>query len=413
MTPEIATTGITIDPAPRLPFPRDGVLHLSPLYDLLRAKTPVVPVTTSTGDPAWLVTTYREGREIFTDRRFGYYTHAEPQKASKLTDSGLHAEPLGGTDFEAESLRLRRLLVPGFSPKRMKLLAGWIQELTDRCLDDMAAARDAQPDQPVNYHAHLGWRLPVLVIGALLGIPDADRDKAIELSDRMGQIGNRADAKAATDEMREYMAELVERKRHDLGPDVISDMITAEADDPSMFTSRPLAHYAAGLVFPGHETTVARLDFGVLWLLTNPDRRDWLMADPENRIDATVEEILRMTSAHNQGLMRYALADIDMAGVTIRRGDLVIIAEGATNRDPSVWENPDDFDPERPASPHLAFGHGAHVCLGQSLARTELRTVFPSLFRRFPDARLAVDVSSLRIRNDRTGGGIDDVPLTW
>jgi cytochrome P450 len=190
-------------------------------------------------------------------------------------------------------------------------------------------------------------------------------------------------------------------------------MIAAEAAEPTFFSERPLAHYAAGLVFPGHETTVARLDFGVLWLLSETSRRDWLMADPEGRIDHTVEEILRTTSAHNLGLMRYALEDVEIGGVTVRRGDLVIISESAANRDPSVFSDPDRFDPERASTGHLAFGHGAHVCLGQSLARTELRIAFPSLFRRFPNARLAADISTLEIRHDRTGGGVDDVPLTW
>jgi len=166
-------------------------------------------------------------------------------------------------------------------------------------------------------------------------------------------------------------------------------------------------------VFPGHETTVARMDFGLLYLLVDPSRRDWLMEDPEARIDQTVEEITRLTSAHNLGLMRYAVEDVELGGVTIRTGDLVIISEGAANRDPAVFEDPEAFDPTRGAKGHLAFGHGMHVCIGQSLARAELRIVFPSLFRRFPDLRLAVDPDELRIRSDRTGGGIDHVPVTW
>jgi cytochrome P450 len=402
-----------LDPAPKLPFPRADVLQVSPWYGELRSKAPIVPVTTPTGDPAWMVVSYKEAREVFADRRFGFFTHPEPETAAKLTDSVVNSEPLGDLALEDEMLRLRRLLVPGFSPKRMKLLTGWIQELTDRCLDDMQAARDRAPDEPVNFHALLGWRLPVLVIGALLGVPDEDRDHVIELSERMGNIGNRPDATAATDELRVYMDRLVETKRHMPGPDVLSDLIAAEAEDPTLFSERPLTHYAAGLVFPGHETTVARLDFGVLLLLSDTSRRDWLMTDPTGRIDGTVEEILRMTSAHNLGLMRYAHEDVEIGGVTVRSGELVLISEGAANRDPSVWSDPDTFRPERESIPHLAFGHGAHVCLGQSLARTELRIVFPSLFRRFPDIRLAGAVTSLRIRNDRTGGGVDDVAVTW
>jgi pentalenolactone synthase len=168
-----------------------------------------------------------------------------------------------------------------------------------------------------------------------------------------------------------------------------------------------------GLVFPGHETTVARMDFGVLWLLSEPGRRDWLMADPESRIDQTVDEILRMTAAHNMGLMRYALEDVEIGGVTVGRGDLVIISESAANRDPSVFENPDDFNPERKSQNHLAFGHGPHICIGQNLARMELRMTFPALFKRFPDLRLAVDINELQIQNDRTGGGVSEVPVTW
>jgi cytochrome P450 len=309
--------------------------------------------------------------------------------------------------------RLRKLLVPGFTPKRMRLLEDWIQELTDGCLDDMEAAHAANPGQPVNYHDLLGWRLPVLVIGAMLGVPDDARDYVMDLSDRMGDVYAGDDGKAARAELAEYMRGLIEVKRQNPGQDVISDMIAAEEADPMFFEDRPIEHYAAGLVFPGHETTVARLDFGALYLLADPTGKEWLMADPEGRIDATVEEILRMTSAHNLGLLRWALEDVELGGVTVQRGELVIISEAAANRDPTVFADPESFDPTREHVPHLAFGHGPHVCLGQSLARTELRIVFPSMFRRFPDIRIAGDLSALQIRGDRTGGGVDDVPLTW
>jgi cytochrome P450 len=137
------------------------------------------------------------------------------------------------------------------------------------------------------------------------------------------------------------------------------------------------------------------------------------MADPEGRIDAVVEEVLRITSAHNFGLMRYANEDIEIGGVTIRRGDLVIISESAANRDPAVFERPEEFDPTRKNTNHLSFGHGAHNCLGKTLARMELKAVLLSLFRRFPNARLAVDPAELQVDNTRVGGGVDRVPLIW
>lgn len=396
-----------------MPFARPDALHTSSKYRELRDQGPVVPVTTPTGDPAWLVLGYHEAREAFADRRLGYFVHEDPESASTVSDAAVHSAPMGGDAFDRDMARLRRLLVPGFSPKRMRLLVDWIQQLTDGCLDDMQAAHDAAPDQPVNFHDHLGWRLPVLVISAMLGVPDEDRNDVMRLSDRMGDLHGGDDAKAAGAELREYMRGLIEMKRRHPGQDVISDMIAAQDADPGFFEDRPIEYYAAALPFPGHETTVARLDFGVLYLLTEPSRKDWLMADPDERIDTTVEEVLRMTSAHNLGLLRWALEDVEMGGVRVKRGELVIISESAANRDPKVFENPELFDASRHGASHLAFGHGPHVCLGQSLARTELRIVFPSLFRRFPDIRLAGEAADLQIRNDRTGGGVDNVPVTW
>jgi cytochrome P450 len=400
--------------AVQMPFPRDDVLKISPLYAKLRERAPIIPVTTPTGDPAWVVVAYDEAKQVFADRRFGYYTHHDPKNASRMSEAALHAHPMGGMDFEDLMVRLRKLLAPGFTPRRLNLLKDWVQDLTDGCLDEMQAEHDRNPGKPVNFHALLGFRLPVLVIAALMGFPVEEADYITGLSHRMGGTQNGADAMAAAAELQAYMKKLVEKKRDNLGPDVISDFIRAEMEDPSFFDVRSLESFAAGLVFPGHETTVVRMDFGVLYLLSDPSRRDWLMEDPEGRIDQVVEEVLRITSAHNFGLMRYANEDIhDIGGVTIRRGDLVIISESAANRDPAMFERPEEFDPTRKNTGHLSFGHGAHNCLGMSLARMELKTVFLSLFRRFPNVRLAIDPAELRIDNSRVGGGVDDVPLIW
>jgi cytochrome P450 len=400
--------------AVQMPFPRDDVLKISPLYAKLRERAPIIPVTTPTGDPAWVVVAYNEAKQVFADRRFGYYTHHDPKNASRMSEAALHAHPMGGMDFEDLMVRLRKLLAPGFTPRRLNLLKDWVQDLTDGCLDEMQAEHDRNPGKPVNFHDLLGFRLPVLVIAALMGFPVEEADYITGLSHRMGRTQNGADAMAAAAELQAYMKKLVEKKRDNLGPDVISDFIRAEMEDPSFFDVRSLESFAAGLVFPGHETTVVRMDFGVLYLLSDPSHRDWLMEDPEGRIDQVVEEVLRITSAHNFGLMRYANEDIhDIGGVTIRRGDLVIISESAANRDPTMFERPEEFDPTRKNTGHLSFGHGAHNCLGMSLARMELKSVFLSLFRRFPNVRLAIDPSELRINNSRVGGGVDEVPLIW
>ena len=396
-----------------LPFPRESVLEISPLYELLREDTPVVRVITPAGDPAWLVIAHEEAAIAFSDRRFGYYVHDDPEHASRLTDAVMHSAPMGGVDFEAESLRLRKVMAPSLTPKRIGLLTEWVQQLADGCLDDMEAAHDTNPEEPVDYHALLGYRLPVLVICALLGVPEKDRDEVFGLAHRMGAYGTGNDPAIAMAELYQHMRRIIEEKRGHLGEDVISDLIRAQEADPNFFSTFPLEHYASGLVFAGHETTVARMDFGLLYLLADTTRRDWLMEDPEGRVDETVEEILRLTSAHHLGLMRYALEDIELGGVTIGKGDLVVISDASANRDPKVFERPEEFDPIRGAKGHLAFGYGAHVCLGQSLARAELRTVFKSVFKRFPDLRLAIDVGDFHISGERFGGGVDHVPVTW
>src|SRR5262249_8371038 len=156
---------------------------------------------------------------------------------------------------------------------------GRIQELTDGCLDEMGAAHDRNPGRAVNFHDLVGFRLPGLVICALLGVPDEDRDYVIGLSSRMGSTIDGVDAMAAIAEVEKYTARLLAVKRHARGEDVFSYLLAAQEADPDLHSDIDLTRYAMGLVAPGHETTVARMDFGVLYLLSEPSRRDWLMAD--------------------------------------------------------------------------------------------------------------------------------------
>ena len=330
-----------------------------------------------------------------------------------MSDAAVHSAPMGGDAFSRDMARLRHLLAPGFTPKRMHQLEGWIQELTDDCLDAMQTAHDSAPAEPVNFHDHLGWRLPVLVISAMLGVPNGDREYVMELSDQMGDLHGGTDAKAAAADLREYMRRLIDMEAREpvRGRDLGHDCRDRRRPDVLRGPADRVLRSGAPVPWTRNHRGTSGLRGAVP--LSDPARRDWLMVDPDARIASTVEEILRMTSAHNLGLLRWALEDVEIGGVEVKRGELVIISESAANRDPKIFPEPDSFDAAREGANHLAFGHGSHVCLGQSLARTELRIVFPSLFRRFPDIRLACDASTLQIRNDRTGGGVDQVPVTW
>ncbi|MFD2419471.1 cytochrome P450 [Amycolatopsis pigmentata] len=402
----------TLDSAPRLPFPRPNVLEIAPLFQVLHREAPLTRVRTPAGDPAWLVTAFEQAREILSDRRFGR-SHPAPEQASRISDAAIQSGPQG--DYETEEQdhnRMRKLLVPAFSANRMRRLSGRIEELAGQCLDRMAEARDARPGEPVNLHELLSFPLPVLVICELLGVPYADRDYFRGLSDRLGILDGGDDAQRAMEEFQAYMGRLAARKRENPGPDVVSDLVKAQAEDPR-FDEDEMTRLAAGLLFAGHETTSNRIDLGVLFLLSDPARRDEFAADPDNRVLPTVEEILRIASPGSSGLVRYAHDDVEIGGVEIARGEAVLVAIGMANRDGSVFDDPDEFHPDRKPNTHLAFGHGGHFCIGASLARTELRTVFPLLFRRFPGLRLAVSVDEIEVRSNRLTGGVDNVPVRW
>ncbi|GAA1317251.1 cytochrome P450 [Pseudonocardia xinjiangensis] len=398
--------------APQLPFDRPNVLDVAPLYAVLRAEAPITKVRTPAGDPAWLVTRYEEARALFGDSRLGR-SHPNPSEAATVSDAAILSGPSGDYETEqADHARMRALLVPAFSAKRMRLLAGHVRDLVDGCLDAMEAARAADPERPVDLHATLSFPLPVLVICELLGVPFDDREYFHGLSDRVGRLDGGTDAAEAMAEFERYMGGLAEAKRANPGEDVVSDLVRAQQADPR-FTDEMLARLSAGLLFAGHETTVGRIDLGVLLLLSDLDRRDAFAADPEGQAQRTIEEILRLSAPGGLGLLRYAHEDIEIGGVTIARGDAVLLSTAAANRDPSAFAEATEFDPARSPNPHLSFGHGPHFCIGASLARTELTAVFSALFRRFPGLRLAVEVDDLVVRADRLTGGVTEVPVTW
>lgn len=397
---------------PQLPFDRPTVLDIAPLFAVLRQQAPLVRVRTPAGDRAWLVTRYEPARELFGDPRLGR-SHPDSDNAAALTDAAIMSGPSGNYDTEhADHARMRALLTPAFSAKRMRALGEHVGRLVGECLDAMAAARSRAPYQPVDLHAHLSLPLPVLVISELLGVPATDRDHFRDLSTRVNRMNSGGDAAAAMTEFRDYMGTLAATKSADPAQDVLSDLVRAQTDDPS-FTDADVAELAAGLLFAGHETTVNRIDLGVLMLLADPARRDLFLTDPEGQITPTVEEVLRLAAPSDLAVLRYAHEDIEIDGHVIRQGDAVLLSPDVANRDPAIFADPTTFDPSRTSSNHLAFGHGAHFCIGASLARIELRIVFTTLFTRFPTLRLGTDVKDLQVRTDQFTGGIAELPVTW
>jgi cytochrome P450 len=385
---------------PRLPFAISDLLDVAPQYRVLRADHPITLVRTAAGDTAWLVTGYDEVKALFGDDRLGR-AHPEPDRAARISDSVLGG-PLGNYETEQEDHdRMRRLLAPAFSPRRMRALRCRVQEMVDGLLDPLATL-----DRPVDLHQELAFPLPVMVICELLGVPYADREKFRTWSAAINRVDDREGSGTALGELMEYMVALIEDKRQAPAEDVISDLVAAAADWGQ------ISLLAAMLLFAGHETTVARIDFGTLLLLLNPAEREAVRTDP-TLMPGAVEEILRVVTTGGGLITRYTRTDLDVSGVRIPAGDAVLLTPAVANRDPDVFTDPGRFDITRQPNPHLAFGNGRHFCLGAGLARMELEVVFTTLLHRFPTLRLAVPLDRLRLRSEAVTGGLAELPVTW
>jgi len=266
--------------------------------------------------------------------------------------------------------------------------------------------------RPVDLVENFALPVPSLVICELLGVPYTDRDLFQRLS--------RALLSMTTDgptlvrvrgELMQYMLDLVRAKRLQPGDDLLSGLIARE-DPEGALTDEELVSIGNLLLIAGHETTANMLALGTLALLEHPAQLAALRADP-SMIDRAVEELLRYLTIAQFGLVRIATEDIEIDGQCIRAGQPVVASLAAANRDPQHFPDPDALDLSRQYSPHLAFGHGVHQCLGQQLARVEMKAGFTALLGRFPSLRLAVPLEQVRMRDDMFIYGVHQLPVTW
>jgi pentalenolactone synthase len=384
----------------QLPLEQAHPLETAPSLRQLQQDGVVHRVRTVVGDEAWLVTGYEEVRRLLTDDRLGT-SHPDPARAARPGGS-LLGGPRGNYDTEqADNARMRSLMQPHFSPKRMRAFRPRVEELTKGLLNDLA-----EKGPPADLHHALALSLPIQVICELLGVPYADRDQFRGWSEAAGDTRDQARAEHGLYELFGYGQQLVASKRKQPGDDFISRLCASGIADDEV------AMLSMGLLFAGHETTVVAIDMGVLCWVANPGQQAHFN-DP-GRISAVIEEILRAPySSGAGGLCRYARTDLPIGEVTVRAGELVLLATRAANHDPAVYADPDLFDITRQGPAHLAFGHGAHYCLGAPLARIELEAVFSQLPARFPQLRLRVPVGQLRLRRDTLTGGLIELPVEW
>lgn len=318
----------------------------------------------------------RFGREVPSERAPAIPPHLAPFYAVEA-HSMLELEPPRHT-------RLRSLVLRAFTSRRINALQPEIKTLSHQLID-------AFPQGPFDLLQHFGQKLPVIIIARLLGVPEEMSDDLLRWSNAMvgmymaGRDRAREDrAVAATESFVAFMRGYIEQRRAAPRDDLITSLIAAEEAGEKL-SADELITTCILLLNAGHEATVHTIGNGVKTLL---ETRTPVSALATDAVESTVEEILRYDPALHM-FTRHAYADVEVMGQTFRRGDQVALLLAAANRDPGVWDNPDQFRPQRMIKPNVTFGAGLHFCVGAPLARLELQIALPILFERLPDLRLA------------------------
>jgi cytochrome P450 len=248
--------------------------------------------------------------------------------------------------------------------------------------------------------------IPALTICELLGVPYADRDSfRIHVHVMMSTAATAEAKSAAMVALHEYLLGLVRAKRAHPTDDIIGALTATDLSDDE------LAGVGAILLAAGLDTAANMIAMGTFALLVNPDQLAALRADPD-LIDSAIEELLRYLSVADIGL-RSALEDVEVAGRLIGAGESVTYSMATANRDPRRFDDPDRLDLRRNAGGHVALGHGLHQCLGQQLARVEMRAAFPALLTRLPGLRLDVAPGDVPMRTDANIHGVHALPVAW
>jgi cytochrome P450 len=398
--------------APELPplHMRRDAFNPTPELREIRETTGVRTITSAFGTQVYLVTRHEDVKAVLSDhQRFsngrppGFVVPGAPEVSDEEVASS-RAGNLLGLD-PPEHQRLRRMLTPEFTIRRMKRLEPRIVEIVDAQLDAMEST-----GPPADLVSSFALPIPSLVICELLGVPYEDREDFQQRSTRQLDLSLPISERLELVRRgREYMASLVERSRRHPGEDILGMLVR---DHGHELTDDELIGVASLLLLAGHETTSNMLGLGTLALLRHSDQLAAVRDDPD-AVAPAVEELLRWLSIVQSAIPRITTIDVEIAGVPIPSGELVFVSLPSGNRDPEFSDSPEVLDIKRGAPGHLAFGHGVHHCLGAPLARMEMRIAFPALLQRFPTLALAQDFDDVQFRSFHFIYGLKSLAVKW
>lgn len=398
------------------------------LFDRIRAETPVLQIESPTGDhdPFWLITRHDDVMRISKDN-VTFLNAPRPSVFTNKAGEALARSITGGSPNLVQSLvsldapkhpKLRRLTQEWFMPKNLRLIEADIRALAKRTVDKLVAAGPEADFVPL-----VSAPYPLHVVMQILGVPEEDEPRMLFLTQQMfgGQdeelnksgIANLSPQQiteivlGAVKDFTAYFESLAAKRRETPTEDVATILANGTIDGAPL-DPLDLAGYYIIIAAAGHDTTSASTAGAMLALARDPEQFAKVKAD-RSLVAGIVEEAIRWTTPV-QHFMRMANKDLELSGVKIAKGDWLMMNYVAANHDPQQFDNPRRFDATRHDNRHLAFGAGAHQCLGLHLARLEMRILFEELLDRLDTVELAGEPRRAR---STFVGGLKTLPLRF
>ena len=390
------------------PFSTPVALDLDPIYAHLTEFEPVSRVHMPYGGDAWLATGYHEVKTVLTDPRFSRQA-VVGMDFPRTMPIRIEDAMLGIMDPPDHS-RIRRLVAKAFTARHIERVRPYVRATVDDLLDRMV-----KEGSPADLVRTVAEDLPMMVTCELLGIPPENRNDQFRVwRDAILSIDAvpPEEVAAAMQALMASIIDMIVARREQQTEDLVSGLVRAR-DDNDQLSEPELINIIATLLIGGMGSTFSQIANFSYTLLSRPELIERLRSRPEI-LPRALEELQRYTPlGASVGFPHIAKEDLELGGVLVRAGEGVLLEVAAANRDPRVFERPQELDFTREPNPHLAFGFGMHHCVGAQLARIELQVTFETLLRRFPGLRMAVPAEQIGWRLGGLTRCPQSLPVSW